>query len=73
MSKLQELPYEDWKVLLNYDEDRTKAAEILNQAGKSYDINEYTEKTTNLLKLIINKLNDMHSLIEIQKNYKLYN
>jgi len=68
-----ELPYEDWKVLLNYDEDRTKAAEILNQAGKSYDLNEFTEKTTNLFKLIINKLNDMHPLIEIQKNYKLYN
>ena len=67
------LPFEQWKVFLNYDEERTKAAEILNQAGKSFDFNEYTEKTINLFQVVLNKLNDMHPLIENQKNYKLFN
>ena len=67
------LPFEKWKVLRNYDEIRTKDAQVLNQLGKSFNSDEYIEKSTNLFKLILNKLNIIHQNIESQKNYKLNN
>ena len=67
------LPFEKWKVLRNYDEIRTKDAQILNQLGKSFNSNEYIDKSTNLFKLILNKLNIIHPKIEAQTNYKLNN
>ena len=68
-----ELPLEKWKVFRNYDETRTKDAQILNQLGKSFNSNEYIDKATNLFKLILNKLNIIHPKINSQKNYKLNN
>ena len=68
-----ELPLEKWKVFRNYDETRTKDAQILNQLGKSFNSNEYIDKATNLFKLVLNKLNIIHLKINSQKNYKLNN
>ena len=68
-----ELPFEKWKVLRNYDEMRTKDAQILNQIGKTINTNEYIDKSLNLYKIILNKLNAIHPKIELQKNYKLNN
>ena len=68
-----ELPLEKWKVFRNYDETRTKDAQILNQLGKSFNSNEYIDKATNLFKLILNKLNIIHPKINSEKNYKLNN
>ena len=67
------LPFEEWKEQRNHDENRTKDAEILNQIGKSSNSDEYTDKTSSLFKLIINKLNGIHSKLEFKKNNKLYN
>ena len=68
-----ELPFEKWKVLRNYDEMRTKDAQILNQLGKSFNSNEYIDKSADLFKLVLNKLNIIHSKINSQTNYKLNN
>ena len=68
-----ESPIEDWKVLRNYDENRTKDALILNYLGKSFNSNEYYDKSMSLFKLILNKLNVIHLKIESQKNYNLNN
>ena len=68
-----ELPFEEWKVLRNYDENRAKDALLLNQIGQSFDSNEFVEKSINLFKLILNKLNNIHSFIQIEKHYKLNN
>ena len=68
-----ELPLEKWKLKRNHEENRTKDAEILNQLGKNVNVNEYTEKTNNLFKIILNKLNKIHPLIESQNNFKLNN
>ena len=68
-----ELPFEKWKVLVNYDENRTKEALMLNQIGKNIDSNEFINESLMLYKNIINKLNYIHSLIESDKNTKLNN
>ncbi len=68
-----ELPFEQWKVLRNYDETRTKDAEILNQIGKSFNSNEFIDKSISLYKFIVNKINDIHKLLETQNNFKLNN
>ena len=68
-----ELPFEDWKVLRNYDEIRTKDAQILNQIGKSFNSDKFIDKSKSLFKLIVNKLNGIHPMIESEKNYKLNN
>ena len=68
-----ELPFEDWKVLRNYDEIRTKDAQLLNEIGKSFNSNEFIDKSKSLFKLILNKLNGIHPTIESEKNYKLNN
>ena len=52
---------------------RTKDAQILNQIGKNINTNEYIDKSLNLYKIILNKLNAIHPKIELQKNYKLNN
>ena len=67
------MPLNDWKVLLNYDENRAKDAEILNQIGKTFNPGEFTRKSINLFKLVLSKFNHIHPLIEPQKNYKLNN
>ena len=66
-----ELDIEDWKVLRNYDENRTKDAQMMNQLKKSFNPDKYFKKSINLFKLILNKLNIIHSFIETQKNHKL--
>ena len=66
-----ELAFENWKVLRNYDETRTKDAEILNQIGKSFNSDEYIDKSKSLFKLVLNKLGIIHPMIESQKNHKL--
>ena len=68
-----ELPLEKWKVFRNYDEIRTNDAQILNQAGKSFNSNEYLDKSMNLFQIVLNKLNIIHPKIESQTNYKLNN
>jgi uncharacterized CHY-type Zn-finger protein len=69
-----ELPFEEWKVLRNYDEIRTKDAQILNQIEKkSFNSDEFIDKSKSLFKLILNKLNNIHPMIESEKNYKLNN
>ena len=68
-----ELPFDKWKVFRNYDEIRTKDAQLLNQAGKSFNSNEYIDKSMNLFQIVLNKLNIIHPKIESQKNYKLNN
>ena len=52
-------------MLRNYDETRTKDAEILNQIGKSFNSNEFIDKSISLYKFIVNKINDI-------ENYKKY-
>ena len=68
-----ELPLEKWKVFVNYDEIRTKDAQLLNQADKSFNSNEYIDKSMNLFQIVLNKLNIIHPKIESQINYKLKN
>ena len=68
-----ESPIENWKVLRNYDEKRTKDALILNNLGKSFNTKVYIDKSMNLFKLILNKLKNIHPKIESEKNYKLNN
>ena len=68
-----ELSLEKWKVFRNYDEIRTKDAEILNQIGKNYNSNEYIDKSINLFKFILDKLKIIHPMVESQKSYKLNN
>ena len=46
-------------MLRNYDENRTKDALILNYLGKSFNSNEYYDKSMSLFKLILNKLNNI--------------
>ena len=67
------MPLKDWKVLLNYEENRTKDAVILNQIEKSFNPGQFARKSINLYKLILNKFHRIHPLIEPQKNYKLNN
>ena len=68
-----ELPFEEWKVLKNFDENRTKDAEMINQLGKTFNSDAYINKSQILYKIILNKLKDIHPLIEQQKSYKLNN
>ena len=68
-----ELPFEKWKVFRNYDEIRTKDAQILNQAEKSFNSDEYLDKTMHLFQIVLNKLKIIHPKIESEKNYKLNN
>ena len=68
-----ELPFEEWKVKRNHDENRTKDAQILDQMGKSFNTNEFTDKSINLFKIILNKFNAIHPLIQSEKSYKLNN
>ena len=68
-----ELPLEKWKEKRNYDENRTQDAKILAQLGKNFNPDEYSKKSINLFKVIINKLNNIHSVIESQQNVKLNN
>ena len=68
-----ELPLEEWKVVLNYDENRAQDAKILNKISKKYNPDEFTKKALNLFKIIIKKINKIHSLIESNKNDKLTN
>ena len=59
-----ELPLEKWKEKRNYDENRTQDAKILAQLGKNFNPDEYSKKPKNLFKIIIIKLNNIHSVIE---------
>ena len=70
-----ELPLEQWKVLRNFDEMRTKDALIYNQLGKSSNSNsnDYMHKSMSLFKFIINKLYTIHPKITPQINYNLNN
>jgi hypothetical protein len=68
-----ELALENWKVLRNYDEMRTKDALLYNQLGKPFNSNEYIRKSMSLFKFILNKLNAIHPKIASQTNYKLNN
>ena len=68
-----ELPLEKWKVFRNYDTTRTKDAQILNQAERLFNPDEYVEKSMDLFKIILNKFKNIHPKLESQKNYMLYN
>ena len=45
----------------------------MNQIGKSFNTDEYTDKTLFLFKLIVNKFKSIHSSLEFYENYKLNN
>ena len=67
-----ELPLNEWKQKLNYESSRMHEVDILNELTKnSLSFEKYKEKTTNILKGIINKLNEMHSRIKPEANVKL--
>ena len=68
-----ELPFEKWKEKLNHEENRTNEAVMLNQIGRNFNQNEFTKKSLSLFKIILNKLNTIHSLIQSQKNNNLNN
>ena len=68
-----QLPFEKWKEQRNHEENRIKDAEILNQLGKSFNIDEYKDKSLTLFKLIINKYKSIHSFLEFEENYELNN
>jgi len=68
-----ELPFDNWKVQRNHDENRTKDVAILNQIGKSFNLDKYADKSLTLFKIIVNKLNNMHSFLKFDKRYKLNN
>ena len=68
-----ELSIENWKVLRNYDEMRTKDALILNQLEQNFNSIEYIDKLMSFFRLILNKLNNIHTKIESQKNFQLNN
>ena len=67
------MPLDNWKEFRNYDEIRTKDAQILNQADKSFNSNEYIDKSMNLFQIVLNKLNIIHPKIESEKSHKLNN
>ena len=68
-----ELPLDEWKVLLNFDANRTKDAEILNQMTNKFNPDEFTKKSFILFKKVIKKINKIHSLMGSNKNEKLLN
>ena len=67
------MPFDNWKVQRNHDENRTKDIAILNQIGKSFNLDKYADKSLTLFKIIVNKLNNMHSFLKFGKRYKLNN
>ena len=64
---------EDWKVLINYEENRIKDAIILNQLEKSFNPDKYIRNSINVFKLILNKLNIIHPMIDSPNNNELKN
>ena len=45
----------------------------MNQLGKSFNIDEYTDKSLTLFKLIVTKFKNMHTFLEFDESYKLNN
>ena len=71
-----ELPLEQWNVKINYDDNRTKDAEIMNQAGKPFNQDKYIKyinATKKLFHFILYRFYVIRSLITSQKNNKLNN
>jgi surface protein len=67
-----ELPLNEWKQKLNFESTRMHDAVILNELSKNtLSFEKYKEKTSNILKGIINKLNEMHAKINPEANVKL--
>ena len=64
-----ELELENWKVFINCDETRIKDAEILNWIEKSFNSNKYINKSINLFKFILNKMEIIHPMIKSQKKF----
>ena len=84
----KELPLEQWKKKLNYEENRIKDIEILNklnqyelnsenkEINKNEIIEEYTkykEKTSNLFKSILTQMNEINLLIKQGNIYQKIN
>ena len=69
-----ELPLEQWKNNINYEKKRRNEIEIINELNKNIiSYNKYKEKTSNIFKGILYKLNEMHSRIKPGINEKLLN
>ena len=72
----KELPLEEWKQKLDYEENRKNDAEIINQLKRDGIIKneifekfkEYKIKTYELFKNILNKFNEINSLINKKSN-----
>ena len=69
-----ELPIEQWKNNINYEKNRRNEIEIINELNKNtISFNKYKEKTSNIFKGILYRLNEMHLRIKPEINEKLLN
>ena len=75
----KELPLKEWKQKLDFEENRTNEAEIINQLKRDNIIKneifdkfkEFKIKTCKLFKNIMNKINEINSLINKKFNKEL--
>ena len=67
-----ELPLNKWKEKLDFKETRENDANIMSQMNSgSLSANQYIIKSNELFEKILNKLNEIHSLINSKENKKL--
>ena len=74
----KELPLEEWKQKLDFEENRHKDAEMINQLKRDNEIKneifdkfkEYKNKSSRLFISIINKMNEFNYLIGQNNDYK---
>ena len=66
------LTFKEWKKKLDYEKSRQSDKEIINQLNKDIiSYNKYKEKSTNILKGVLNKITEMKRRIKSKENYKL--
>ena len=72
----KELPLENWKAKLDFDEIRKNDAEImdlLNQREEGSDYKQYISKTVEIYKKVLIKINEIHLLLSPEENEKIIN
>ena len=66
------LTFKEWKKKLDYEKSRQNDIEIINQLNKDIiSYNKFKEKSTNILKGVLNKITEMKRRIKSKENYKL--
>ena len=66
------LTFKEWKRKFDYEKSRQNDIEIVKQLNKDIiSYNKYKEKTTNILKGVLNKITEMKRRIKSKENYKL--